>query len=315
MNYSQKSKNYIFIIMLLVSIAIAIIAVIYSQTKPLSITSIVRHDKIQKPTDIVNFKGKFVCTELKRNRLAIFDDFRFKHIRHFDPHNIGQRFRSPHYLAVSPWDTLLISNGWGKSIVEITDFDGSGWKEFKGLGVRSFHAPHGIAVDQDKGWIYVGDSLNSRIVRFKDMQGKNWQVFKDLEKKIAYSRQLVFKNGALWISNSYEKRKGLNPGKGANVLRIDDFESGLTTEVYSIKRSSITGIYPLKDQLVVAVWTRGPKLVVKDFRTGEIEAVEGSRNELKIPYGIYENPLDGKLIVAYFGDFKDKNGGFVLLDR
>jgi hypothetical protein len=315
MNAKRKSIWIVYPSVLFLTAAVTAIAMVHSLRAPPTVRGMVETSGIEKPSDILRFKGKFVCTELKNNRLAIFDDFQFQQLDYFDPKAIGRRFSSPHFMAVSPFNTLLISNGWGNSVVEIADLDGRGWKVFKGAGERHFRAPHGIAVDRDEGWIYVGDSLNSRIVRFKNMQGDHWEVFKDHEKKIAYSRQLVFKFGALWVSNSYEKIRGLNPGVGANVLQIDDFSSGLVKEVYRTERSNLTGICPLRDHLIIAVWRGGNHLVAKELKDGQSAIIEGSHNRLKTPYGIYEDTSDGKLVAAYFGDFKDKNGGFLILDR
>ena len=160
----------------------------------------------------------------------------------------GQDFHHPHFLSLSPWGTLLITNGTGSTIVEITDLEGNGWREFGGVDI-SFNAPHGICID-DAGWIYVGDSLNSRIVRFRDMYGTGWEVFGDLDRRIAYARQMVWYKGALWVSNSYEKRTGLNEGTGANVLRISDFSSGKAEIVFEKKGYQHNG-YSAFGQLVV----------------------------------------------------------------
>lgn len=117
------------------------------------------HSGVSNPTDIIHFKGRFIATELFNNRLAIFDDFTFKSLDFFDPGSIGERFVNPHFLAITQKNTLLITNGWDNSIIEINDVKGTGWREFN--GVETFNAPHGICVDE-AGWIYVADSLNSR---------------------------------------------------------------------------------------------------------------------------------------------------------
>lgn len=287
-----------------------------STQPPPSVETSAQTEAIQKPTDVIYFKGKYVCTELMRHQLAFFDDFQFQSVNHFDPKKINKRFRAPHYMAISPWDTLLITDGWGKSVIELAELDGTGWKAFDGPPQNRLHAPHGIAVDRKTGWIYVGDSLNSRIVRFKDMNGSGWQVFQDKDKKVAYSRQMIFKDGALWVSNSYENRKGLNPGQGANVLRIDDFDSGVATEVFETNQTNITGIYPLKRYLIVGLWASGRRLVAKNLKTGDIKEIEGSRNRLGTPYGIYADPQSDRLIAVYFGLFKGtSHGGFLFLNR
>ncbi len=283
---------------------------------PPSVKHTVQSDAIQKPTDVIYFKGKYVSTELERNQLAIFNDFRFQNVKHFNPKKIGKRFRAPHHLAISPWNTLLITNGWGKSVIEMADLKGTGWKAFNGPPQNKLNAPHGIAVDHDTGWIYVGDSLNSRIVRFKNMNGDGWQVFPDRDRKVSYTRQMIFKEGALWVSNSYEKREGLNPGKGANVLRIDDFETGEASEIYYTSRANITGIFPEKAYLIVALWADSQRLIAKHLKSGDVHEIEGSRISLGTPYGIFKDPHHDRLVVSYFGAFKgNRHGGFLILSQ
>ncbi len=267
------------------------------------------HPNLEKPLDLLVFKGRYVAAEMESGRLAIFDDLSFADFRHFDPSDIGQYFNEPHFLSPSPWGTLLISNGTGMSIVEITDLDGTGWREFSGVEIP-FNSPHGSCID-DKGWIYVGDSLNSRIVRFRDMDGSGWEIFGDIDRRVAYSRQLVWHDGALWVSNSYEQRPGLNPGKGANVLRISDFSSGKSEIVWQDERNNvnITGILPLDDQLFVSVWGDFQWIIRVDLKTGTFTEVEGSNNSLGIPYGLYRDQLSGSIIAAYFGNYADNKGG------
>jgi NHL repeat len=269
---------------------------------------------LHKPTHIIKFKKFYISSELHENRLAIFDTLELKNIRYFDPKSVGKRFSAPHYLAISPNGHLLISNGWGKGIVEIKDIDGTGWKEFNGPRNNEFKAPHGICVDED-GWIYVGDSLHSRLVRFRDMQGSSWQVFKDVDHKIAYSRQLICKDGAIWVSNSYEAREGLNPGQGSNVLKISEFSTGKVQIVYEDKHTNITGILPLKNLLLVARWGYNSDIVAINLKTNEVLPVNGSHNKLGIPYGFFEDKNKNQIITAYFGSFKNNLGGFTVLKR
>ncbi len=278
------------------------------------VEKLVSNPGIHKPTHVLQFRNRYVSAQLEKNKLAIFDDLDLEKIDYFDPKTIGKSFMFPHFLAISPNGNLLISNSWGKSIVEIEDLDGSGWKEFSGPAGSEFDAPHGICVDAE-GWIYVGDSLNSRLVRFKDMQGSSWQVFKDVDQKIAYSRQLVCKNGAVWISNSYENREGLNPGQGSNVLRIDNFTSGKVEIIYEDQNTNITGILPLDDILLVARWGYNSDIVSIDLESGKIFTVQNSHNELGIPYGFFEDKYENRIINAYFGSFEANPGGFAILKR
>ena len=146
------------------------------------------------------------------------------------------------------------------------------------------------------------------------MQGLSWQVFKDVEQKISYIRQLVCKNGAIWISNSYENRPGLNPGQGSNVLRIDNFATGKVQVVYEDNNTNITGILPQKDILLVARWSNNINIEAMNLRSGKSFVVENSQNKLGVPYGLFEEK-DESIIAAYFGSFKANSGGLAVLKR
>jgi len=274
-------------------------------------------DGINNPADIIEFRGRFVVTELLANRLAIFDYPGFKGVEYFDPESIGQSFQSPHFMAESPSGGLLISNGWGSSIVLIDDLEGAGWTSFSGKG-KEFNAPHGICVDGD-GWIYVGDSLNSRLVRFRNMQGDGWQVFQDLDRRIAYIRKLACREDGVWISNSYEDRPGLNPGSGANILRVADFGSGRVEELHMIADSNITGILPLgTDRSLVGVWGKQARIGVIDFIRKDLSLVPRIRDGLGIPYGFWLDESNDILFVAHTGAITpgdDRTGAIAVHQR
>ncbi|MBF0238942.1 MAG: hypothetical protein HQM12_14655 [SAR324 cluster bacterium] len=266
------------------------------------------HPELFNPGDIIWFQGKFVATELMHNQLAIFDDLQFTNLRHFDPQSIGQKFYNPHFMAISPWNTLLLSDGWGSAIVEIKDLEGNGWKTFDGPD-HSMHGPHGICVAQD-GWIYVADSKKSRIVRFRDMDGKDWQVFADHQHKISYARQLICDEDGIWIANSYENLPGLNQGQGANILKISNFESGMTEEIFSLPYTNITGMLRIGNQFIWGEWIMGQRLV-----TGQLghhitlELVPAQ--SLGVPYGMRFFPEQNLWLGTYFGSWdwqKDKGG-------
>lgn len=261
---------------------------------------------LQNPADIIRFQGRYVASELYRNRLAVFDESGLDDVEYFDPADIGRRFRSPHFLAATPWGTLLISNGWGDSIVEIGDLEGGGWKEFKGAGGDELRAPHGICVDAD-GWIYVGDSLNSRLVRFRDMEGTGWQVFADVDDRVSYIRELVCRDGAVWAANSYENRPGLNPGRGSNVLRITDFESGKAEIVFAVDDANMTGLLPLgESRMVVGLWGAHRRIAVADENQAGVTTFP--RPPLGVPYGTFRDPETGDILVSYIGDLSDEEG-------
>lgn len=279
----------------------------------LKVASQLRLSGVQKNSSLVLFKGKYVLSELQNNRLAIFDSFQDGSASYFDPKTIGKTFASPHYMATTPWGSLLVTNGWGRSVVEITDLKGNGWREFSGKG-KKFNAPHGICVDED-GWIYVGDSLNSRLVRFRDMSGYGFEVFEDNAKLVAYSRELVCANGAIWVSNSYEPRPGLNKGKGGNVLRIDDFSSGNAEVVATVTDANLTAILPMESGVLMGLWGGYQHVVYFDFKSKKshvIPGTSGEKNGFGVPYSFFRNP-DGSVLTTYFGDFNENPGGLMVL--
>jgi len=254
---------------------------------------------VAHPADVVRFAGKYVATEILSNRLAIFDDLALRNLRYLDPAAIGRHLQGPHYLAVTPWGTLLVSDGWGVGIVEIRDLAGGGWRHFSGIGQR-MDAPHGVCVSDD-GWIYVGDSLNSRLVRFRDMDGGGWEVFADHDRRVAYSRQLVCDGKRVWIANSYEKRPGLNPGTGGNVLRVDDFGSGRAVVAASVPDASITALALVDGgRLLLGLWDARPGLALAG-RDGVVRRLAPPPAEWGVPYGIHRDPASGHWMVAFFG--------------
>ena len=266
--------------------------------------TLIEDQKLSHPSDIIKFKGRYVVTELYKNRLVLFDDFKLNGFEYFDPVKINKRFHSPHFLAVTKQDTLLVSNGWGSRIVEISDLEGGDWKEFSGVD-KKFQAPHGLCVDDD-GWIYVGDSLNSRLVRFRDMTGRDWQVFQDVDRRVSYIRELVCRNGVVWASNSYEKRPGLNPGTGSNILRITDFQSGVAEIAFSVADTGMTGVLPLNDShILFGLW--GARNYLGVINMGNKQLTTYERMRLGTPYGMYFDYEADMVLVAYIGALTNPN--------
>lgn len=276
------------------------------------VTASHQHPELWNPADIVRFRGKYVASELYRNRLAIFDDLAFSGLRHFDPQAIGKKFAAPHYLAVTPRDTLLISNGWGSSVVEIADLDGAGWKEYSGHD-RKFNAPHGVCTDRS-GWIYVGDSLNSRLVRFLDMDGRGFEEFADINRRIGYIRQMICADDGVWLANSYEKRPGINPGRGGSILRIRDFASGRAEEFAATPSSNTTAVLPLPEGVLWAEWTGGQRIWIADRKARQREPLKPDPG-LGVPYGFFHEPQERRILVAHFGgfDWQHQRGGILEL--
>jgi hypothetical protein len=260
--------------------------------------------QLEHPADVLYFQGHYVATDLYSNRLVVSADLSFEQVSYLEPPAGQLDLRSPHYLARSPQGTLLVTNGWGGSVVEVADLDGSRWREFRGDG-RGFKAPHGICASDD-GWIYVGDSLNSRIVRFRDMDGSGWQVFADHERKVAYARQLHCAGHELWVSNSYERRAGLNPGRGSSVLRISDFDSGRAQEVLRIGDSNMTALLPLADgRTLIGLWGAYRSLGLVEPSGVGMRLLP--RSDLGVPYSLYRDPVGGGLLVVHTGAVADRN--------
>ncbi len=266
------------------------------------------HPELWNPTDIVRFRGKYVAAELYRNRLAIFDDLSFSGLKHFDPQTVGRQFAAPHYLSVTPRDTLLISNGWGNSIVEIADLDGGSWKEFSGND-KKFDAPHGVCADKN-GWIYVGDSRNARLVRFRDMGGQDFQEFAHVEKKIGYIRQLACADDAVWVANSYED----NSGRGGNILRISDFASGRVQAFAETPDTNTTAVLPLPAGVLWAEWSGGMRLRFANWDARRPQPLSPATN-LGVPYAFFHEPRERRVLVAHFGslDGHSQRGGILEL--
>ncbi len=269
------------------------------------------------PAYVRPVRGSYVALELLANRVVIGSDESFSRRRHTNPEAAGQHLASPHYFATHGDGSLLVSEGWGQSIVAIDPNDFSRpWQRFRGPKGERLNAPHGICTAVD-GWIYVADSLNSRLVRFRDMQGRDWQVFPDNERRIAYGRQLLCRQDGVWLANSYEKRPKLNPGTGGNILRIREFASGAAEEVAAFPNENITGLAVAKNRwLIVGLWAKQRRLAIVDLSTGRTERVPRPPELSGPPYGLHLDTDTQRLWVAYIGDiYKKQNQGGLALYR
>ena len=263
---------------------------------------VVTHDALVAPSDIEWFDGGLVFTSIIDDVIVFADSLEFESVATI---NAGEdeRWRSPHHLAVSPWGTLLFSEGWGSGIVELTGDADVPWRKFEGIGVR-MRAPHGICIDE-QGWIYVGDSLNSRLLRFRDMSGGQFEVFADHDRHVSYIRQLVCTPEGVWISNSYERREGLNPGDGGNILLLEDFDSGEVREMFHVRDANLTGVLPLADgRILFGMWGQRRRLALTDPEVGGYTFVDEIDHGLGIPYSIRRAPDTGDILVAYIGTLR-----------
>ncbi|MDC0948943.1 hypothetical protein OAS86_06350 [Gammaproteobacteria bacterium] len=275
------------------------------------------HQGFHNPSDAIRFDGHWVISEVYENRLAVVKTWG-QPPRYIESDGSGQTLHAPHYLAISPSGGLLVSNGWGRSIVEIDSLDDPHWTTFDG-GDDPLNAPHGICVSDD-GWIYVGDSLNSRLVRMHDIEGRDWQVFADHDHKIGYSRQIVCDDEGVLLANSYERREGINPGDGGNVLRIRDFASGDVEVVTSVSDSNLTALNPQPDgTLLYGLWGAYSRIAHFDPLSKTRQLLD-LPNTLGVPYGLRDHPERAeRVIVAYFGLTTERGkvnrGGIIDIDR
>jgi len=277
----------------------------------------VRAPGLTHPSDIQFFGDRYFATDVYGNSIAFSETLEFEHSRVLQAGADEAHWRSPHHFAISPWGTLLFTEGWGSAVVEVIDAGSGQWRRFDGRddGLR---APHGICVD-GQGWIYVGDSLNSRLVRFRDMEGDGFEVFADRDRRIAYVRQLVCTEEGVWISNSYERREGLNPGEGGNVLLLEDFSSGLVREIVRVPDANLTGVLPLPDgRVLFAMWGQRQRLGIGD-RDGHWRFVDEPRAGLGVPYAIRRDPRSGDIVVVYLGTAsadpdRRRPGGLLVID-
>ncbi|MCG6872412.1 MAG: hypothetical protein LJE84_08995 [Gammaproteobacteria bacterium] len=257
---------------------------------------------------MVRFAGRLVAAELD-NHLALFRDLRITDVQRLVPP--GKPFAAPHFLAVHPRDGLLVSNGWGSSIVALPDLNGAAATVFSGPVNSRLTAPHGLCVDAN-GWIYVADSLNSRLVRFRNLAGRDWQVFADHQRQVAYGRQLVCRDDGLWLANSFEQRPGLNPGSGGTLLHIKDFASG-EARVVARFDEKLTGIAALNDnQWLVGLWRAPPVVAVIDVRNGTTIRRITLPAACGVAYGI--SVLEDRQVVACLGTEAGGAGGLVVLN-
>lgn len=255
------------------------------------------------PADIIEFNGKVYITELLNSRVAI-SDFNLSKPTDFLIHpNKKQRFGSPHHLS-QDGENLYISAGWGRSIYQFS----SDLKTFAELpSDRSLlHAPHGIC--RQGNWLYIADSLNSRLLRININAPDQYEIFADHAKRVAYGRQLICTQDEIWLSNSYEKREGLNTGTGANVLRINNFESGNSDIITTFPNSNITGIYLHKNRyLFTALWHQN-NISVFDIKKKKIldTTVTLPQERVGPAYGMYYSETNHKLYIAFIGDIYNK---------
>lgn len=265
------------------------------------------------PAHVVYKDGYYFAAELFGNRVALSKNIDFEELDYAeDKEGKTMEMSSPHFIFPITHQRLLVSEGWGSEIATL-DLKTYEFEQFEGDDEPGFRAPHGVCYEPKSGWVYVADSLRSRLVRYQLEDQSQFEVFSDKDKKIAYGRQLLCAESGLWLSNSYEGRPGMNAGNGSNLLRITDFNLGKVDVVASFPGTNMTGVSELNERwLVVALWGDYEQLVLVD-KKGKIEPIylENSVGLKGAPYGLDYDRESGRLLVSHIGDIDkrtDKGG-------
>ena len=266
------------------------------------------------PSDILFHDDKIWLTELRGNRVSAYPLSAFSDPDLATPITSSSKINSPHFLT-SNGNLMFVSAGWGEDIYkksaavdsefEVTDFS-----------PLTLKAPHGLCIKD--GWLYVADSLNSRLVRKKLesdlLTNIEPQIFSDTQSKISYVRQIRCDEAGVWLVNSYENRPGLNLGKGSNILLVKNFMSGEVDIKYESLTSNATGMELINGRyLIVGLW-QANKIVMLDLknRDNELLELELPKPYAGPPYGMNYSAEDKKLYVAFIGDlYKEGNFGGV----
>tara|TARA_Y100001934_G_scaffold279020_1_gene381716 strand:+ start:1837 stop:2769 length:933 start_codon:yes stop_codon:yes gene_type:complete len=263
------------------------------------------------PAQVIRVGDAYLGGELFSNDLVLSESLGFEpHQRMVLRENNKDEvvtLESPHFFEPLGPDRVLVSEGWGSNIALI-DLESGEVSRFGDDQGRGLYAPHGICLDISSGWVYVADSLHSRLVRYRPRETGPAEIFADHRKLVSYGRQLICDEDGLWLSNSYEEREGLNPGRGSNVLHINDFTSGEATVVADFPEVNMTGLARLNRQwLVVGLWGTHNQLVLVPTNRGSstvpidpIAALPGP------PYGLFFDRERSELLATYIGAIHDR---------
>ena len=263
------------------------------------------------PAHVIRVGDEYLSGELFSNDLVLsespgFEPYRRIVLREKDKDKIVT-LGSPHFFDALTPNRVLVSEGWGSDIalIDLESGEVSRFGDYQGRGLR---APHGVCLDSSSGWVYVADSLHSRLVRYQPGDTGPAEIFADHKKLVSYGRQLLCGKDGLWLSNSYEDRKGLNPGRGSNVLHINNFASGEATVVADFPEVNMTGLARLNRQwLVVGLWGAHNQLALVSTDGSlpftpidPIAALPGP------PYGLFFDEKRSELLATYIGSIHDR---------
>ena len=263
------------------------------------------------PAQVIRIGDDYLGGELFSNNIVLskspgFDPHQRPALREKDQEK-ALTLGSPHFFEVLGPGRVLVSEGWGSNIALI-DFGTGEVNRFGDSQGRGLNSPHGICHDADTGWVYVADSLHSRLVRYRPGDSGPAEVFADHKKLVSYGRQLLCDEDGLWLSNSYEDREGLNPGEGSNVLHINDFTSGEATVIASFPEVNMTGLARLNRQwLVVGLWGAHNQLVlVSSDGSSAVIPIDPIAALPGPPYGLFFDPEHSELLATYIGSIHDR---------
>ena len=312
-NFLSKTKSNYRLIGLISALVVFVTAWWWQTDGPVPILGkpIVYSGNLQHPAQVIRLGDRYLAGELFSNELVLSESLGFETherlvLRDKKSHSVIT-LGSPHFFEPFDANRVLVSEGWGSNValVEIASGEVS---RFGDAGGRGFDAPHGICFDATSGWIYVADSLHSRLVRYRPLDTSPAEVFADHQKLVSYGRQLLCEEDGLWLSNSYEDRDGLNPGKGSNVLHISDFASGKANVVAQFPEVNMTGLVRLnKNWIVVGLWSAHNQLaLVSTDGSAVVKPMQPITNLPGPPYGLFFDDDRSELLATYIGSIHDR---------
>lgn len=270
--------------------------------------------EIEHPAHVVQSAGRRWAAEVISNRVVSWPIGRPREQITVSVETSLDPLASPHFLHVMGETRLLVSEGWGQRI-RMVDSNAMRYIALPTPSDLSLNAPHGICTSEGGEWLYIADSLNSRIVRVS-LQSQRWQIFPDHDRRVAYGRQLLCRRDGLWLANSHEDRVGLNPGVGSNVLRINDFQSGRSEVMAAFSDANMTGLEVIDDRwLLVGLWGQRQTIGVVDLLSESAVTYLPRRDDMVgPPYGFFFDKASRELLVAYLGDIRggSQTGGFAV---
>jgi hypothetical protein len=312
-NYLGKAKSNYWSIGLISALFMFIAAWWWQTDGPVPVLGkpILYSGMLEHPAQVIRLGDMYLAGELFSNELVLsespgFETYERPVLRDKKHHSVVT-LGSPHFLEVFDTNRILVSEGWGSNVA-LVEIDSGEVTRFGDIGGRGFNAPHGICFDASSGWVYVADSLHSRLVRYRPSDTNPAEVFADHQKLVSYGRQLLCEEDGLWLSNSYENRDGLNPGKGSNVLHISDFASGKASVIAQFPEVNMTGLVRLNQNwIVVGLWSaRNQLALVSSDGSSVVKAIQPINDLPGPPYGLFFDKDRSELLATYIGSIHDQ---------